>query len=57
MEKRYDEDRRLYEKVKPANRKLTYLPTLTENLKHVQFHLWQILTWDKFLELGGLSQF
>lgn len=49
MEKAYDEDRKRYEKKKPANLKLVYLKTLTEELKNIDY-------WDKFLELGGLSQ-
>jgi hypothetical protein len=35
MEKRYDEDLKLFEKKKPASRKLTYLSTLSEKLKKV----------------------
>lgn len=35
MEKRYDEDLKLFEKKKPASRKLTYMSTLSERLKHV----------------------
>lgn len=37
MEKRYDEDRQLYEKKKPASRKLTYLPVLSKKLRNVIF--------------------
>ena len=57
MEKRYDEDRQLYEKKKPASRKLTYLPVLSKKLRNVIFLLLKLLIWDKFLELGGLQQF
>ena len=39
MEKRYDEDRKLYQKKKPANKKLTYLPILSQKLKNVLFSL------------------
>ena len=35
MEKAYDEDRKRYEKGKPANLKLKYLATLKDDLKNV----------------------
>ena len=57
MEKRYDEDRKLYQKKKPANKKLTYLPILSQKLKNVLFSLNQLMVWDKFLESNGLQQF
>ncbi len=38
MEKRYDEDRKLYGKGKPANKKLLYLSDLSRRLRHVLFY-------------------
>lgn len=35
MEKRYDEDLKLYEKKKPASRKLTFMGMLSDRLKNV----------------------
>jgi hypothetical protein len=37
MDKAYDEDRKRYEKGKPANLKLKYLVTLKADLKNVLF--------------------
>lgn len=39
MDKAYDEDRRLYERGKPANRKLKYFATLKTELTNVLFKI------------------
>jgi hypothetical protein len=45
MEKRYDEDRKLYQNKKPANKKLLYLSVLSQKLKNVLLNITQVNTW------------
>ena len=55
MDKKYEEDKKLYKNGKPASKKLLFLSTVSNKLKNVSNFLHdQPYIWDKFLELGGL---